>query len=91
MEVVAIILLIIGALAIGSNTNEDSAPSEIRDSDELVIVTQAKRKDEIFPVQPRCHRTAGSIQQRDLTIPYVRNGKATFADSEKKTGAPHEE
>ena len=91
MEVVAIILLIIGALAIGSNTNEDSVPSEIREPDELVAVTTVEREDEAFPVRPFCHRTAGSIQQRDLTVPYARNGKAEFADSEKKTGAPHEE
>ena len=91
MEVVAIILLIIGALAIGSNTSEDSVPSEIRESDELVAVTPAERRDEAVINGPHCHRAAGSIQHRDLTVPYVRNGKATFADSEKKTGAPHEE
>ena len=71
MEVVAIILLIIGVLAIGSNTSEDSVPAGTGDSDELVIVALAERKGEAFTNRPRCHRAAGSIQQRDLTVPYA--------------------
>ena len=91
MEVVAIILLIIGALAIGNTTDEDNALSGAGRSDELVIVTPAESKDEAFINRPRCHRAAGSIQQRDLTVPYAPNGKTAFADTEKKAGAFHEE
>ena len=91
MEVVAIILLIIGALAIGTTTDEDNAPPGTGDSDELVIVTPAESKDEAFINRPRCHRAAGPIQHRDLTVPYALNGKSTFADAEKNAGVTHED
>jgi len=91
MEVVAIILLIIGALAIGTTTEKDSPLSEEPVHAEFISGVPAEGKDQDLVPSIPCRHAGNSIPNRDLTVPYRESGKGLNTDHESKDGVDHEE
>lgn len=84
MEVIAIILLVIGALAVGTNADDSGEPTTSVAHQRLPIEVQIDASSPELATD--CSLAATRIPQRDLTYPHGSRRQHALTDCQKRAG-----